>query len=173
MGVKVYVSPLMAATNTTSAVTTEGEMILLVDSARNTGSIVPDFLTRQIGALATIVSIINVSGGFIVLEYFSQNITLRLLLSDYCSQNIALILMLSEYNYRDIALGIFLSVYHSQISSLRTSISPLCSQEYNTCNITLGRILFSEQYSSNITLRLWILECCSQNFALIILLPEY
>lgn len=103
----------MAATNTTSAVTAEGEMILLVDSARNTGSIVPDFLTHWIEALATIVSIINISGGFLVLEYFSQNISLRLLLSDYCSQNIALVLMLSEYNYRNIALRIFLSVYHS------------------------------------------------------------
>ena len=80
----------MVATNTTSAVTTEGEMILLVDSARNTGSIVPDFLTRWIEALATILSIINISGGFLVLEYFSQNIALRLLLSDYIARKILL-----------------------------------------------------------------------------------
>ena len=103
----------MVATNATSVMTAEGEMILLVDSARNTGSIVPDFLSHRIGDLATILSSINISGGFLGLEYFSQSIALRLLLLDYYSQNIALKLMLSEYNYRNIALRIFFSVYHS------------------------------------------------------------
>ena len=60
----------MAATNTTLTMTAD-EMIILVDSARNTDSIAPDFLTHWIGALVTILFIINISGGFLVLEYHS------------------------------------------------------------------------------------------------------
>ena len=114
----------MVATNTTSVMTADGEIMFLVDSTRNTGSIAPDFLTHWIAALATILYIIIISGGFIVLEYFSHNIALRLLLSDYYSQNIAFRLMLSEYNSRTIALRIFLSVYYSQFSALRILLSP-------------------------------------------------
>ena len=39
-------SPIMVATNTTSAMTADGKRTILVDSARNTGSIAPDFLTH-------------------------------------------------------------------------------------------------------------------------------
>ena len=101
----------MTVTNTTSAMTTDGEMILLVDSARNIGRIVPDFVTHWIRTVTTILSIINTSGRFPILELFSQNVALRLLLSDYYSQNVSLRLIFSEYNYCDITLRMFLSVY--------------------------------------------------------------
>ena len=53
------------------------------------------------GSLATNLFFFKISGAFFVLEYFSQNITLRLLLLYYCSRNIALRLIFLEYFSRN------------------------------------------------------------------------
>jgi len=59
-------SPLMAVTNAISGMTAVGGMLLLADGASDTSSLVPDSLTHWMGALATILSFINISGGFLV-----------------------------------------------------------------------------------------------------------
>lgn len=58
-------SPLMAVTNAISGMTAVGGMLLLAH-ANSSGNIVPDSPEHWLGALATFVSFINISGGFLV-----------------------------------------------------------------------------------------------------------
>jgi NAD(P) transhydrogenase len=59
-------SPLMALTNAVSGMTAVGGMLLLGHAAQQTGSILPDSPAHWMGALATTLSFINISGGFLV-----------------------------------------------------------------------------------------------------------
>ncbi|KAL3912460.1 MAG: hypothetical protein SGILL_006873, partial [Bacillariaceae sp.] len=58
-------SPLMAVTNAISGCTAIGGMLLLA-SGEQTGSLIPDTPAHVMGAVATLLSFINISGGFLV-----------------------------------------------------------------------------------------------------------
>lgn len=58
-------SPLMAVTNAISGMTAVGGMILLGQGAAG-GSLIPDSPAHWLGALAVVLSFVNISGGFLV-----------------------------------------------------------------------------------------------------------
>lgn len=60
-------SPLMAVTNAISGMTAVGGMLLLSHHTNNeNGGLIPDSPAHWLGALATVLSFINISGGFLV-----------------------------------------------------------------------------------------------------------
>lgn len=59
-------SPLMAVTNAISGMTAVGGMLLLAQGASETGSIIPDSPAHWMGAFATMLSFVNIAGGFLV-----------------------------------------------------------------------------------------------------------
>lgn len=59
-------SPLMAVTNAISGMTAVGGMLLLAHGASETTSLVPDSQAHWMGAIATVLSFVNISGGFLV-----------------------------------------------------------------------------------------------------------
>lgn len=59
-------SPLMAVTNAISGMTAVGGMLLLGHGASETTGLVPDSPAHWMGALATILSFVNIAGGFLV-----------------------------------------------------------------------------------------------------------
>ena len=59
-------SPLMAVTNAISGMTAVGGMLLLGHGASETTGLVPDTPAHWMGALATLLSFINIAGGFLV-----------------------------------------------------------------------------------------------------------
>lgn len=59
-------SPLMAVTNAISGMTALGGMLLLAHGSSETAGIIPDSPSHWLGAIATILSFINISGGFLV-----------------------------------------------------------------------------------------------------------
>jgi len=59
-------SPLMAVTNAISGMTAVGGMLLLSHGASGSGSIIPDSPSHWMGAIATMLSFINISGGFLI-----------------------------------------------------------------------------------------------------------
>jgi H+-translocating NAD(P) transhydrogenase len=59
-------SPLMAVTNAISGMTAVGGMLLLGHDASETAGLIPDSPAHWMGALATVLSFINISGGFLV-----------------------------------------------------------------------------------------------------------
>jgi len=58
-------SPLMAVTNAISGSTAIGGLLLLA-SGEQSGSLIPDSPSHWMGAIATVLSFINISGGFLV-----------------------------------------------------------------------------------------------------------
>lgn len=59
-------SPLMAVTNAISGCTAIGGMLLLASGDHTTGSLVPETPAHWMGALATVLSFVNIVGGFSV-----------------------------------------------------------------------------------------------------------
>lgn len=59
-------SPLMAVTNAISGMTAVGGMLLLAQGASENSGIIPDSPPHWMGAIATVLSFINISGGFLV-----------------------------------------------------------------------------------------------------------
>jgi len=59
-------SPLMAVTNAISGMTAVGGMLLLAEGTSGTGSLIPDTPSHWMGAIATMLSFINISGGFLI-----------------------------------------------------------------------------------------------------------
>lgn len=59
-------SPLMAVTNAISGMTAVGGMLLLAQGATETGGLIPDSPSHWMGALATLLSFVNISGGFLI-----------------------------------------------------------------------------------------------------------
>jgi NAD(P) transhydrogenase len=59
-------SPLMAVTNAISGMTALGGMMLLAQGARESSGIIPDSPAHWAGAVATLLSFINISGGFLI-----------------------------------------------------------------------------------------------------------
>jgi NAD(P) transhydrogenase len=59
-------SPLMAVTNAISGMTAVGGMLLLAQGATETTGIIPDTPAHWMGALATLLSFVNIAGGFLV-----------------------------------------------------------------------------------------------------------
>jgi len=59
-------SPLMAVTNAISGMTALGGMLLLAGGASEESGLVPDSPAHWMGAIATLLSFINISGGFLV-----------------------------------------------------------------------------------------------------------
>jgi len=59
-------SPLMAVTNAISGMTAVGGMLLLAHADNGSGGIIPGSPEHWLGAFATFVSFINISGGFLV-----------------------------------------------------------------------------------------------------------
>lgn len=59
-------SPLMAVTNAISGMTALGGMILLGHGSTESTGIIPDSPAHWMGAIATVLSFINISGGFLV-----------------------------------------------------------------------------------------------------------
>jgi len=59
-------SPLMAVTNAISGMTAVGGMLLLAHGASDTTSLIPDSPSHWMGAVATVLSFVNISGGFLV-----------------------------------------------------------------------------------------------------------
>lgn len=59
-------SPLMAVTNAISGMTAVGGMLLLGHGASETTGLVPDTPAHWMGALATVLSFVNIAGGFLV-----------------------------------------------------------------------------------------------------------
>ena len=59
-------SPLMAVTNAISGCTAIGGMLLLASGDHTSTSIIPDSPAHWMGAVATVLSFINISGGFLV-----------------------------------------------------------------------------------------------------------
>ena len=70
-------SPLMAVTNAISGMTAVGGMLILAHGASTTTSIIPDSPSHRMGAFATILSFVNIAGGFLVtgkmLDLFKGN----------------------------------------------------------------------------------------------------
>lgn len=58
-------SPLMAVTNAISGMTAVGGMLLLAGQSQS-GGLVPDSPSRWMGAIATLLSFVNISGGFLI-----------------------------------------------------------------------------------------------------------
>merc|ERR1719506_1070025 len=58
-------SPLMAVTNAISGCTAIGGMLLLA-SGEHSSSLIPDSPSHWMGAIATILSFVNIAGGFLV-----------------------------------------------------------------------------------------------------------
>jgi NAD(P) transhydrogenase len=58
-------SPLMAVTNAISGCTAIGGLLLLA-SGEHSGSLIPDTPAHWMGALATVLSFVNIAGGFLV-----------------------------------------------------------------------------------------------------------
>ena len=67
-------SPLMAVTNAISGMTALGGMLLLAHGGSESGALIPDSPAHWMGAIATFLSFINISGGFLItgkmLEFF-------------------------------------------------------------------------------------------------------
>lgn len=59
-------SPLMAVTNAISGMTAVGGMLLLAEGSSVTGGLIPDSPSHWMGAIATMLSFINISGGFLI-----------------------------------------------------------------------------------------------------------
>merc|ERR1711957_599141 len=59
-------SPLMAVTNAISGMTAVGGMLLLAQGATETTGLIPDTPAHWMGALATVLSFVNIAGGFLV-----------------------------------------------------------------------------------------------------------
>jgi len=59
-------SPLMAVTNAISGMTAVGGMLLLAQGTSETRGIIPDSPSHWMGAVATTLSFINISGGFLI-----------------------------------------------------------------------------------------------------------
>jgi NAD(P) transhydrogenase len=59
-------SPLMAVTNAISGMTAVGGMLLLGHGASQTSGLIPDTPSHWMGALATLLSFINIAGGFLI-----------------------------------------------------------------------------------------------------------
>lgn len=59
-------SPLMAVTNAISGMTAVGGMYLLGHDATETSSLIPDTPAHWMGAVATVLSFVNIAGGFLV-----------------------------------------------------------------------------------------------------------
>lgn len=59
-------SPLMAVTNAISGMTAVGGMLLLAQGATETAGLIPDTPAHWMGALATVLSFVNIAGGFLV-----------------------------------------------------------------------------------------------------------
>jgi len=59
-------SPLMAVTNAISGMTAVGGMLLLGHGASETTGLIPDTSAHWMGAIATLLSFINIAGGFLV-----------------------------------------------------------------------------------------------------------
>ncbi|CAJ1934254.1 unnamed protein product [Cylindrotheca closterium] len=59
-------SPLMAVTNAISGLTALGGMILLGHASSDTTGLIPDSAAHWMGAIATLLSFINISGGFLI-----------------------------------------------------------------------------------------------------------
>ena len=59
-------SPLMAVTNAISGCTAIGGMLLLASGDHTTTSLIPDSPAHWMGAVATVLSFINIAGGFLV-----------------------------------------------------------------------------------------------------------
>ena len=58
-------SPLMAVTNAISGMTAVGGMLLLADQSQS-GGLIPDSPSHWMGAIATLLSFVNISGGFLI-----------------------------------------------------------------------------------------------------------
>jgi len=58
-------SPLMAVTNAISGMTAVGGMLLLADGTQS-GGLIPDSPAHWMGAIATLLSFINIAGGFLI-----------------------------------------------------------------------------------------------------------
>jgi NAD(P) transhydrogenase len=59
-------SPLMAVTNAISGMTAVGGMLLLGHGASQTSGLIPDTPSHWMGAIATLLSFINIAGGFLI-----------------------------------------------------------------------------------------------------------
>ncbi len=59
-------SPLMAVTNAISGMTAIGGMLLLAEGGSATGGLIPDSPAHWMGAIATLLSFVNISGGFLI-----------------------------------------------------------------------------------------------------------
>jgi len=59
-------SPLMAVTNAISGMTAVGGMLLLSHDSNNIHSMIPDSPSHWMGAIATVLSFVNIAGGFLV-----------------------------------------------------------------------------------------------------------
>jgi NAD(P) transhydrogenase len=59
-------SPLMAVTNAISGMTAVGGMLLLGHGASQTSGLIPDTPSHWMGAIATVLSFINIAGGFLI-----------------------------------------------------------------------------------------------------------
>ncbi len=59
-------SPLMAVTNAISGMTAVGGMLLLAHGSAESASLIPDSPSHWLGAVATVLSFVNISGGFLV-----------------------------------------------------------------------------------------------------------
>mmetsp|Transcript_14298 Transcript_14298/g.34531 ORF Transcript_14298/g.34531 Transcript_14298/m.34531 type:complete len:982 (-) Transcript_14298:487-3432(-) len=59
-------SPLMAVTNAISGCTAIGGLLLLGSGDHSSGSLLPDSPAHWMGALATVLSFVNIAGGFLV-----------------------------------------------------------------------------------------------------------
>jgi len=58
-------SPLMAVTNAISGMTAVGGMLLLADGSQS-GGLIPDSPSHWMGAIATLLSFVNIAGGFLI-----------------------------------------------------------------------------------------------------------
>eukprot|EP00533_Pseudo-nitzschia_delicatissima_P009466 CAMPEP_0116107174 /NCGR_PEP_ID=MMETSP0327-20121206/16069_1 /TAXON_ID=44447 /ORGANISM="Pseudo-nitzschia delicatissima, Strain B596" /LENGTH=1133 /DNA_ID=CAMNT_0003599917 /DNA_START=145 /DNA_END=3546 /DNA_ORIENTATION=+ len=59
-------SPLMAVTNAISGCTAIGGMLLLASGDHSSASLIPDTPAHWMGAVATVLSFVNIAGGFLV-----------------------------------------------------------------------------------------------------------
>lgn len=59
-------SPLMAVTNAISGMTAVGGMLLLAQGTSSASGIVPDTPAHWMGAIATLLSFVNIAGGFLI-----------------------------------------------------------------------------------------------------------
>ena len=59
-------SPLMAVTNAISGMTAVGGMLLLAQGTSESSSLIPDSPAHWMGAIATVLSFVNIVGGFLI-----------------------------------------------------------------------------------------------------------